>query len=110
MEVERRTAFQELLNAKTETGERAPNSLQPVVNAVQLQTPAVGLPMLGASKPFTDPTKIFNERHERLRGPVMDDVNKKYSPLPPATSAFDPRFQTPLNRQPAMHDFPKRIQ
>jgi hypothetical protein len=57
-----------------------------------------------------DPTQVFNQRHERLRGPTVNGGNSGYA-LPKAgasTPAYDSRFQTPLNRQPVAREFPSR--
>jgi hypothetical protein len=115
LELERQAAFQQLLNPNAESGAKTPSSLQPVVSATEVKPGALGIPTVGGNSGLTprnsDPMAAFNRQHERLRGPVIEDINKKYSAqsAPPAkTSTLDPRVPLPLNRQPAVHEFPNR--
>jgi hypothetical protein len=115
LELERQAAFQQLLNPNAESGARTPSSLQPVVSATDVKPAALGIPIVGGNSGLTphgsDPMAAFNRQHDRLRGPVMEDIHKKYStqPNPPAkTSTLDPRLPLPLNRQPTIHEFPQR--
>jgi hypothetical protein len=64
---------------------------------------------------LTDPTVAFQRQQERqLRGPAFEDPTRAFNnPAPtPAASPLGqnlpPAFATPLNRQPTVHDFPKR--
>ena len=113
--LDRRAAFEQLLNPSAGVAGRAPGSLEPLPS-LEKAALAPGLPMpatIGRTKGqmnTTDPMEAFNQQHERLRGPSLEDVNKKYaSPKSaPASSTVDPRFQTPLNRQPTSREFPTR--
>jgi hypothetical protein len=117
MELERQEAFQQLLNPSAESGAKTPSSLQPVVSAADVKPGSLGIPTIGGggnsglTPRSSDPMAAFNRQHDRLRGPVMDDINKKYSAqpsLPVKPSSLDPRLPLPLNRQPAIHEFPQR--
>jgi hypothetical protein len=111
VEIERQAAFHELLNPNAEPGGQGPNSLHPVVNAPDVKLPVLGIPSIAGqiNSKSVDPMTAFNQRHERLRGSGVEDINKKYStPPPPARPSLDPRLPPPLNRQPAVHEFPTR--
>jgi hypothetical protein len=113
--LERRTAFEQLLNPDAGVAGRAPGSLEPLPS-LDRTTLAPGLPMPTISgRPkgqmnAADPMEAFNQQHSRLRGPSLDDVNKKYDrpKSAPVSSVVDSRFQTPLNRQPTSREFPTR--
>ncbi len=112
--VERRAAFERLLNPNAGMAGRSPGSLEPLT-ALQApkSAPSIAIATPGVAK-FdsrpTDPMQAFNVQHDRLRGPAMDDINKKYStPAPGASSTpLNSRPQTPLNRQPTTREFPTR--
>ena len=115
LELERQAAFQQLLNPNAESGAKTPSSLQPVVSATEVKPGSLGIPTVGGNSGLTprssDPMAAFNRAHERLRGPVMEDINKKYTAQPapqPRTSTLDPRLPLPLNRQPTIHEIPQR--
>lgn len=113
-ELERRAAFEQLINPNAPVGGKGlVDSLQPVVKAedaspANLAVPTLG--MRGVPQPASrDPMDELNRRHERLRGPVMEDINKKYSATPqkPVTT-YQPAYQSPLMRQPTEREFPTR--
>jgi len=111
--LERRAAFDQLLNPSAKTG-RAPGSLEPVTG-LEMSKPAVpaAMPMLGGMKFELDPADPANGikiQQERLRAPVAETLNKKYSqPTKPAAAATaESRFQTSLMRQPTVHEIPAR--
>jgi hypothetical protein len=117
LQLERRAAWQQLLNPTADSDAKNLSSLQPVVSATDVKPGSLGIPTVsgnnGLNPHNSDPMTAFNRQHERLRGPVMEDINKKYSPqsqstAPAKSSLLDPRTPLPLNRQPAMHEFPKR--
>lgn len=111
---ERRAAFEQLLNPSAGPAGKGPNSLEPVVGAPDTakRSAPLALPTIGGSKlesKPTDPMTAFNQQHDRLRGPVFEGIEKKYStPAAAPISPLDPRYQTPLNRQPTVHEFPAR--
>ncbi len=113
LQLERQAAFQQLLNPNAEAGGKAPNSLQPVVSAADVKPGGLGIPTIGGSSALnprsSDPMAALNRQHERLRGPVAENINKKPAAQPvPVGASLDPRLPLPLNRQPAMHEFPTR--
>lgn len=115
LQLERQAAFQQLLNPNAEAGAKLPSSLQPVVSATDVKPGASGIPTVegksGLTPRHADPMTTFNRQHERQLGPVMDDINKKYSAQAapaPKSSFLDPRLPPPLDRQPAIHEFPQR--
>lgn len=113
LQVERQAAFQQLLNPNAASGARTPSSLQPVVSATDVKPGGLGIPTVSGNSGLTprnsDPMAALNRRHERLRGPVLVDINKKSPPPPvPVGVSLDPRRPLPLNRQPATHEFPTR--
>lgn len=111
--LERRAAFEQMLNPGVGIAGRTPGSLEPVPaldvpkSAPSLVMPAIGGAALNPKS--ADPMQAFNV-HERLRGPMLEDIHKRYSaPSASASStAIDSRLQTPLNRQPTARDFPTR--
>ncbi len=111
--LERRAAFDQLLNPGANVV-RTPGSLDPVTG-LESSKPAspVAMPMLGSSK-FeinpADPANGIRLQQERLRAPVAETVNKKYSQpaKPVAAGAFDSPFQSSLMRQPTIHEIPAR--
>ena len=111
-QLERRAEFQQLLNPNAALAGKAQDSLQPVVNAADAKPGALAAPTLGGILPGAgpvDPMTAFNQKHDHLRGPVLEDFNKKYTaPSLPAASSLDSRGRTPLNQQPAFRDFPTR--
>ena len=113
--IEHRAAFEKLLNPNADLAVQSPNSLAPV-SALDPSRPAssIALPTLGMPKIETggrDPMQAYNQQQTRLRGPRMEDVNNRYSPHGDASTVApkaDSRFQTPLSRQPTIHDIPTR--
>jgi hypothetical protein len=111
--LDRRAAFEQMLNPSAGVAGRMPGSLEPVPSlGPALPVPGLGVPSIAPSKVVkaADPTEAFKLKHDRLRGPTVDDVNKKYSQPAPAAPqpAVESRFQTPLNRQPVTREFPSR--
>jgi hypothetical protein len=110
-QVQRRAEFEELLNPNAGPGKVGPNSLQPVA-AADAQPSALALPPASGGRidsGISDPMKAFNEQHQRLRGPVLEDINKKYNAQPPASSSpYSSAQQTPNNRPPITREFPAR--
>jgi len=112
-QLERRADFEKLLNPNADQLVKGPGSLEPVGSTTPQQPPGLHLPMPGGglkpSEPNADPTTAFNRQQERWNGPVFDNAYKKY--MPPAAATPAPAatpFQTPLNRQPTMREFPTR--
>ena len=108
-QLQRRTEFEQLLNPNAG---RAPNSLQPVVNAAEAKSSGLAVPTVGGSgydPRNTDPTAAFNRQQDRLRGPVIEDVNKRYNAAPangPGAPGSGQPSQGP--RQPLSREFPSR--
>ncbi len=115
-QMERRAAFEKLLNPSAESTVKGPGSLDPVTANAAPAQPVAGLhlPVLGRGTSLpgqspTDPTVTFNRQQERWSGPVFESEHKRY--MPPAAAAPSPTaapFQTPLNRQPTVREFPVR--
>jgi hypothetical protein len=112
--LERRAAFEKLLNPNAELAVKSPNSLDPVSALDPARPPVTGvMPTLGMPKIAAgnrDPMQAYNQQQTSLRGPRMEDVNSRYAP-PTGSSAApntESRFQRPLSRQPTFHDMPKR--
>jgi hypothetical protein len=112
-QLERHAAFDQLFNPNAGMV-RSPGSLEPVTG-LDVAKPAVpvAMPMLGNTmfdKGAAVPIDAFKAQQERLRAPSLQDVNKKDSSKITAASAnaIDPHFQTPLMRQPTVHDIPAR--
>ena len=114
-QLERRAAFDELLNSGGNSF-RAAGSLDPVT-ALEPPKPAaaIAMPMLGspapAPSPFAPP-EAFNARPDRVRAPMaVPDFGKKFSePVKPAAAPAptESPFQNPLMRQPTVHEIPAR--
>ena len=111
-QVQRRTEFQQLLNPNAGPAGRAPNSLQPVINAAEAKSSGLATPTVGGSgfdPRNADPTAAFNRQQDRLRGPVIEDVNKRYNAAPansPGSPGSGHQPQGP--RQPLTREFPAR--
>lgn len=112
--LDRREAFERMLNPSVGIAGRMPGALEPVPSLGPAAPAAgFGVPTIAPAKvavKLADPTEAFNQKHDRLRGPTLEDVNKKYSqPAPPAAQpGLESRFQAPLNRQPITREFPTR--
>ena len=116
-QLERRASFDELLNpgrANAGLAVRTPGSLDPVTSPDAVVAPAK-LPAPVVPKVETkqyDPMQAFNLQHERLRGPVFEDPNKKYSTQPGGVSApsttVQPNQISPLMRPSGPRDIPAR--
>ena len=113
--LERRATFEQLLNPGSSLAAKTPGSLDPVASLDPLRPGAApGGSVPGLSGPglatTADPMQAMNQQRDRLRGPVLEDVNKKYSAQPGSTlpGGLDGRYQTPLSRQPAVQQFPTR--
>ena len=112
-QLERRAAFDQLL---TPGGNmvRAPGSLEPVtgLDGPKAATPAV-MPMLGGTK-FelnpADPANSIKLQQEKLRAPVAETLNRKYSQptKPVAAGAAESPFRTSLMREPTVREIPAR--
>lgn len=109
-QIEHRAAFEQLLNPHAAVAIKGPNSLNPVSALNSSRPPSsTTLPTINAGS--RDPMQAYNQQQTRLRGPRMEDVNSRYAPrsdAPTATKKTESRFQTPLSRQPTMHDIPNR--
>jgi hypothetical protein len=112
-QMQRRTEFEQLLNPNAGAAGRAPNSLQPVFNPAEAKSSALAMPPVGASSydpRNSDPTAAFHRQQDRLRGPVIEDVNRRYNAAP-ATGPGSPGYnggQSPAARQPMTREFPSR--
>ncbi len=112
-QLQRRTDFEQLLNPNAGAAGRAPNSLQPVVNAAAAKASSLATPTVGGSgydPRASDPTTLFNRQQDRLRGPIIEDVNKRYNATP-ANGAASPGYGNPSQgptRQPLTREFPGR--
>ena len=115
-QLERRAAFERLLNrdATTMTA-RTPSSLEPVTALESIKGTVSGaIPIIPS--PQIDmrpigPMEGFDQRQARLRGPGMEDFNRKYGPAstaPAVSAGIGDQRQTPLMRQPTVHDIPTR--
>jgi hypothetical protein len=112
-QLQRQEDFRQLLNPNAGAAGRAPNSLQPVANAADAKSGALAMPTLGGGyDPRTaDPTAAFNQRQqERLRGPVIEDVNRRYNNPKPAESGASAGGSSPTQgpRPPTRREFPSR--
>ena len=107
-QLQRRTDFEQLLNPNAGAAGRAPNSLQPVVNAAAAKSSGLATPTVGDPR-ASDPTAVFNRQQDRLRGPVIEDVNKRYNATP-ANGAASPGSgnQPQAPRPPLTREFPTR--
>ena len=112
-----RADFEQLLNPTAGAAGKSPNSLQPVVSTANAKPGSLAVPTVGSAEidprdPRSgDPMANLNRQHERLRGPVLEDINRKYnSPAASTTSgsAADTRNQSLLNREPIGREFPSR--
>jgi hypothetical protein len=111
-QIQRRTDFEQLLNPNAGLAGKAPNSLQPVINAADAKPAALAMPTLngnGFDSRSADPMAALNRQQERLRGPVIEDVNKRYN----NTSANEQKSSTTANRpsllrEPPSREFPTR--
>ena len=111
--LDRRAAFEQMLNPGASIAGRPPGSLEPVpaVPVPNTATP-LGVPVFGATAfnpKSADPRDTFNVR-DRLHNPMLEDIGKKYSSpsVKPPSSAIDSRLQSPLSRQPTTREFPAR--
>lgn len=111
-QLQRRADFEQLLNPNAGPAGQGPNSLQPVINAADAKSAVPVLPAGGGSgfdPRATDPMSVLNQQRERMRGPVIEDVNKRYNPLPaPAAGSPYDSGGTPLNRKPLTREIPSR--
>lgn len=118
-QLERRASFEALLNpnrAQAGLPARTPGSLDPVTSPEAVVTPAAAkLPGPVASKlpaKAYDPMQAFNLQHERLRGPVFEDPNKKYSSQLSApgssSTTVQPNPISPLMRPSGPREIPSR--
>jgi hypothetical protein len=117
-QLERRAAFERLLNHNTATATRPAGSLEPVttVETPKAAAPPAAIPSIVSprmdARPL-EPMDAFNQRQAQLRAPVAVDFNKKFNnpvPIAPASAgaASDSPFQTPLMRQPTVRELPAR--
>ena len=118
-QLERRASFDALLNpghAQIGLPARTPGSLDPVTSPDAVVMPAAAkLPGPVASKlpaKAYDPMQAFNLQHERLRGPVFEDPNKKYSSQLSApgssSTTVQPNPISPLMRPSGPREIPSR--
>jgi hypothetical protein len=111
-QLQRRTEFEQLLNPNAGLAGKAPNSLQPVVKAEDAKSATLAAPTVtgnGFDLRSADPTAALNRRQEQLRGPVIEDVNKRYNATPANNqNSSATANQSPLVRQPISRDFPSR--
>lgn len=111
-QLQRRTDFEQLLNPNAGPGGQGPNSLQPVINAADAKSAGLAMPTVGGSgfdPRAADPMSTLNQQRERLRGPVIEDINKRYNPLPatgPGSPGYGNQPQGP--RPPVSREFPSR--
>jgi hypothetical protein len=117
-ELERRAAFEELLNPTPVANVKQPGSLEPVTGMdAPKPAPPVTLPAPVQSNARVDrgpldPTAQFRETQNRLYGSgVLQDPSEKYAAQQPksdAPKAGESVYQTPLLRQPLRRDIPTR--
>ena len=110
MQLQRRAAFEELLNPTAGLAGKEPNSLDPVANAgdAPKQPAALAMPTFNNAKPLESIT-TFNQQRDRFHAPGFDSFESRRTAQPGASApAPDSHFQTPLNRQPTVHEFPVR--
>ncbi len=112
-QLQRRMDFEQLLNPNAGLGGQGPNSLQPVVNAADAKPAALAMPTVGGSgfdPRSADPMSTLNQQRERLRGPVIEDINKRYNPLPATGpgSPYGSGNNAPQSRPPLTREFPAR--
>jgi hypothetical protein len=112
-QVERRAAFDQLLNPSGSPGRQA-GSLEPVsgLESPKPTTP-IGMPMLGGGmfdKSSAGPSEAFKAQPNRPHAPVAEDLAKRFSlqSKPAVTAPVDARFESSLMRQPTVHDIPSR--
>ena len=118
--LEGRAAFEKMLSPNTGIAAKTPGSFEPItsldpVTSFDPSKPALPLkvPTIGSGKVEArpgEPIQPFSAEQARLRGPVIEDINKKSSakPAPAPGPSAEPNRQTPLNRQPSVHEFPAR--
>lgn len=112
-QLQRRTDFEQLLNPNAGLAGKGPNSLQPVVNAADAKSATLAIPTVGGKgfDPRTaDPMATLNQQRDRLRGPVIEDINKRYNPQPATGSGspYDSGNNLLNSRQPLSREFPSR--
>lgn len=110
---QRRTDFEQLLNPNAGPAGKGPNSLQPVVDAANAKSSTPAIPTAGASAfdpRSADPMHSLNQQRDRLRGPVLEDVNKRYNPVPASGSGspYDSGNNAQKTRPPLTREFPTR--
>lgn len=116
-QLERRAAYERLINLNTTIASRTGGSLEPViaVENPKAVAPAATMPSIVSPRLDSNPLQpmdAFNQRQGQLRAPVAVDFNKKYNNATPAAPApvgpaTDPH-QAPLMRQPTVRDLPSR--
>lgn len=112
-QMQRRTDFEQLLNPNAGPAGKGPNSLQPVVNAADAKSATPAIPTVGGSgfdPRSADPMHSLNQQRDRLRGPVIDDINKRYNPpsAPGSGSPYDTGNNAQKSRPPLTREFPTR--
>jgi len=108
-QLERRAEFEQLINPNSAVPGRGPNALEPVANAADARPANLAIPTVGGARvsPHVDPMTTFNQQHERLRGPVVEDVNKKFNSQA-SPSPYSGNSQTPQKLPPLTREFPQR--
>ena len=111
-QMQRKAEFEQLLYPNAGPAGRGPNSLQPVANNADAKAATLAAPPLsGGYDPRTsDPGKAFQHQQERLRGPVIEDVNRRYNQPSASESGSSATAPTTpiLMRPPMSREFPPR--
>ena len=111
-QLQRKTDFEQLLNPNAGPAGQGLNSLLPVANAAEGKSSTLAVPPAGGGRydpRNADPTAVFNRRQDHLRGPVIEDVNKRYNAAPASGSgAPGSGNQTSPARPPVSREFPAR--
>jgi hypothetical protein len=122
-QLERRAAFEQLLNPTAPANVKQLGSLEPVLSMDALKTPKplapAPLPSLNTANARIDrldrgpldPTAQFRERQSRLyESDALQDPNQRYAVQPKSTSpkVAEPIYKTPLLQQPIRRDIPSR--
>jgi len=118
-QLERRAEFEKLLNPTfAPLATRNPQALgqegSPLDIVKPPPAPVAPPPILGleASRRSLDPMQGFNDQQRNLRGPTVDDLNRKtfgsVAPPSPSSSQFKEQQRKPLIDQPTFQAFPER--
>jgi hypothetical protein len=116
--LEQRALFERLMNpvsANPGLAGKSPGSFEPVPSldaskpAVPLKMPTIGEAKIEAQQPG-NLARPFGVQQAQLRPPTVESIGKKNPAqvAPKSASVLDIYRQTPLNRQPTIHELPSR--